>query len=52
MAQFILRNCETDESIPINLTFEQECFLVFLESEGLDLSGFEATRVSDGFQEV
>lgn len=52
MAKFILRNRETDELIPLNLTPEQERLLALLESNNLDLSGFDATEITGDFQEV
>ena len=52
MAKFILRNRETDELIPLNLTPEQERLLAFLERNNLDMSGFEVTKVTGDFSEV
>ena len=52
MAKFILRNRETNELIPVNLTPEQEHLLTFLESHNLDCLGFEATEFTGEFQEV
>lgn len=52
MAKFILRNRETDELIPVSLTPEQERLLALLESNNLDMSGFEVTRVTGDFREV
>jgi hypothetical protein len=52
MAKFILRNGETDELIPVNLTPEQERLLTFLEEHRLDVCGFEATEVTGDFPEV
>ena len=52
MAKFILRNRETDELIPVNLTPEQERLLALLEKHNLDLSGFDTTEITGDFQEV
>lgn len=52
MAKFILRNRETDDLILVNLTPEQERLLTLLESNNLDLSGFDATEITGDFQEV
>ena len=52
MAKFILRNRETNELIPVNLTPEQERLLALLENHNLDLSGFDATEIAGEFQEV
>lgn len=52
MAKFILRNRETDDLILVSLTPEQERLLALLESNNLDLSGFDATEITSDFQEV
>lgn len=52
MAKFILRNCENNVLIPVELTPEQVRLLALLEEHHLDTCGFEATEVSGEFQEV
>lgn len=52
MAKYILRNRETGELIPVHLTSEQVRLLAFFEEHNLDLSGFDATEIVDGFQAV
>lgn len=52
MVKIILRNRENDVLFPVKLTPEQMRLLALLEEHHLDVCGFEATEISDDFQEV
>lgn len=52
MAKYILRNRDTGALVPVKLTPEQVRLLAFFEELNLDLSGFDATEITEDFQEV